>query len=246
MTQIAIVVYPRFTALDFVGPYEVLRGLPGAEVRFVWHEPGPITSDSGVLTIGATHSFAETPAPDVVIVPGGPGCVAASRDEAVRQWLRTVAPAATWVASVCTGSIILAAAGLLEGARATTHWSSLPLLRTYGATPVDDERIVALPDRRLATAAGVSAGIDLALWLVGQIAGDKQAQAIQLMIEYDPQPPFDAGHRSKAPPSVVAASTALLSRDILHAPVMSEATKMAWERTIATVRGRRGRRASRR
>ena len=129
MTQIAIVVYPRFTALDLVGPYEVLRGLPGADIRFVAHEPGPVVADSGVLAIGATHAFDETPSPDIVLVPGGPGSASAARDEGLLSWLRTVSPGADWTASVCTGSVVLAAAGLLEGRRATTHWSSLRLLR---------------------------------------------------------------------------------------------------------------------
>ncbi|GAB09030.1 putative ThiJ/PfpI family protein [Gordonia araii NBRC 100433] len=241
MPQIAIVVYPHFTALDFVGPYEVLRALPGAEIRFVWHEPGPVVADSGVLAIGATHSFDETPAPDIVLVPGGPGTAATARDEKVLDWLRAVAPAASWVTSVCSGSIVLAAAGLLDGARATSHWSMLPMLRTFGVTPVDDERIVVLPDRHVATAAGVSAGIDLALWLAGQVAGQRRAETIQLMIEYDPQPPFDSGHRSKASKSTLAAATALLARDTLDPATLSAGTKLAWDRAIATIRGNRTR-----
>lgn len=146
MTQIAIVVYPQFTALDFVGPYEVLRGLPDAEVRFVWHEPGPITADSGVLVVGATHSLSETPHPDIVLVPGGPGFAQAARDERLLRWLREAHTTATWTTSVCTGSIVLAAAGLLEGKRATTHWSSLAGLSLYGVTAVSDERIVRADD----------------------------------------------------------------------------------------------------
>ncbi len=142
MTQIAIVVYPNFTALDFIGPYEVLRMLPDADVRFVWHEPGPITADSGVLIVGATHSLAETPAPDVILVPGGPGTVEAARDEALLEWLRQAHNMATWTTSVCSGSVVLAAAGLLDGKRATSHWSTLVALKAFGVTPIGDERVV--------------------------------------------------------------------------------------------------------
>ena len=115
MTQIAIVVYPGFTALDFIGPYEVLRNLPDAEVRFVWHEPGPIAADSGVLLVGATHSFDETPSPDIVLVPGGMTTFEHARDEKVLDWVRRAHETSTWTTSVCSGSVILAAAGLLEG-----------------------------------------------------------------------------------------------------------------------------------
>ncbi|MCH5645525.1 DJ-1/PfpI family protein [Gordonia sp. ABSL49_1] len=240
MTQIAIVVYPQFTALDFVGPYEVLRGLPDAEVRFVWHEPGPITADSGVLVVGATHSLSETPHPDIVLVPGGPGFAQAARDERLLRWLREAHTTATWTTSVCTGSIVLAAAGLLEGKRATTHWSSLAGLSLYGVTAVSDERIVrADDDSSIVTAAGVSAGIDLALWLVGKVAGDNRARAIQLFIEYDPQPPYDSGHRSKASASTVARTTALLSRDSLKPAIIGSATALAWEGALRRVRARR-------
>ncbi|HNP58484.1 MAG TPA: DJ-1/PfpI family protein [Gordonia sp. (in: high G+C Gram-positive bacteria)] len=242
MTQIAIVVYPRFTALDLVGPYEVLRGLPGADIRFVAHEPGPVVADSGVLAIGATHAFDETPSPDIVLVPGGPGSASAARDEGLLSWLRTVSPGADWTASVCTGSVVLAAAGLLEGRRATTHWSSLRLLPMFGAVAVDDERIVVEADRRIATAAGVSAGIDLALWLAAQVAGEDRARAIQLMIEYDPQPPFDSGQRSKASKSTVAASTALLSRDLIEPTTMADGVVLAWQGTLATIRRKARRR----
>lgn len=134
--QIAIVLYPSFTALDFIGPYEVLRNLPDTEVRFVWHEPGPVTADSGVLMVGATHSFDETPSPDVVLVPGGPGTTMVARDEKVLDWLRQVYPGTTWMASVCSGSVALAAAGLLDGKPATSHWSVLSALKLMGAKPV--------------------------------------------------------------------------------------------------------------
>lgn len=162
MTQIAIVTYPGFTALDFIGPYEVLRQLPDAAVRFVWHEPGPITADSGVLVVGATHSFDETPSPDVILVPGsGASTTITARDGKVLDWLRRAHQTATWTTSVCSGSVILAAAGLLEGRRATSHWAAVSALKAFGAIPVSDERIVR--DGDIVTSAGVSAGIDLAL-----------------------------------------------------------------------------------
>src|SRR3954471_1761464 len=197
MTQIAIVVYPGFTALDFIGPYEVLRNLPDAEVRFVWHEPGPIAADSGVLLVGATHSFDETPSPDVLLVPGGMTTFEHARDEKLLDWVRQAHATAAWTASVFSGSVILASAGLLEGKRATSHWLAVPTLKAFGVTPVGDERIVeadADAAHRIVTCAGVSAGIDLGFWLAGEIAGEGTAKAIQLGIEYDPQPPFDSGH----------------------------------------------------
>ncbi|MGV9797549.1 DJ-1/PfpI family protein [Mycobacterium sp. NPDC003449] len=235
--QIAIVLYPNFTALDFIGPYEVLRNLPDAEVRFVWHEPGPVTADSGVLTVGATHSFDETPSPDVVLVPGGPGSVAVARDEKVLDWLRRVYPGATWTASVCTGSMVLAGAGLLDGKPATSHWSALSALKVLGADPVGDRRIVHQGD--IITAAGVSAGIDLGIWLAGQIGGEARAKAIQLIIEYDPQPPFDSGHTSKASAATKAAATAMLGRDMIRPEPLKATTLLLWDQAIRKVRGRR-------
>jgi transcriptional regulator GlxA family with amidase domain len=215
LMQIAIVFYPGMTALDAIGPYEVLRVLPGAEVRFVWHEPGPITTDSGVLVLGATHSLNETTAPDVVLVPGsGPATATTASDDALRAWLRAVHQTSTWTTSVCSGSIILGAAGLLEGRRATSHWAAQASLAAFGAEPMRDQRIVR--EGKIVTAAGVSAGIDLALWLAGEIAGEPTARAIQLMIEYDPQPPFDSGHFSKASAAVKRKAAVLAAREGAH------------------------------
>ncbi|CAJ1585517.1 DJ-1/PfpI family protein [[Mycobacterium] wendilense] len=236
MTQIAIVLYPNFTALDFIGPYEVLHRLPAAEVRFLWHETGPLTADSGVLMVGATHTFAETPAPDVVLVPGGPGCVEVARDQRVLDWLRRAHRTATWTTSVCSGSTVLAAAGLLDGKRATSHWSTLPALKMFGVTPVSDQRIVHEGDT--VTAAGVSAGIDLGLWLAGELAGEAKAKAVQLGIEYDPQPPFDSGHVSKASAATRAAATALLGKDLVKPALLKAGALLAWERAVAAARGR--------
>ena len=224
MTQIAFAAYPGFTALDMIGPYEVLRQLPDTEVRFVWHEVGPVTADSGVLVLGATHSFAETPSPEIILVPGGPATPVHARDEKLLDWLRQAHQAATWTASVCSGSVILAAAGLLRDKRATSHWIALPALKAFGVTPVGDQRIVHEDD--IITSAGVSAGLDLALWLAGQIGGEGRAKAIQLAIEYDPQPPFDSGHMSKASATTKAAATALL----------------AWEQALSAARSRRRKR----
>ena len=141
-------VYPGYTALDFIGPYEVLRNLPDAEVRFLWHEPGPIAADSGVLLVGATHSFEETPSPDVILIPGGMTTMEHARDEKLLDWVRQAHQTATWTASVCSGSVILAAAGLLDGKRATSHWLALTALKALGATPVSDERIVVAEGRK--------------------------------------------------------------------------------------------------
>ncbi len=215
----------------------MLRNLPGAEVRFLWHETGPVTADSGVLVIGATHSLAETPSPDVILVPGGPATPVHARDEALLDWLRRAQRTASWTTSVCSGSVILAAAGLLEGRRATSHWATVPALKAFGAIPVGDERIVRAGD--VVTCAGVSAGLDLALWLAGEIAGEGRAKAIQLTIEYDPQPPFDSGHLSKASATTKAAALSLLSRDSAKPAQLKAATMLAWERALAAVRSRR-------
>jgi putative intracellular protease/amidase len=239
--QIAIVLYPGVTALDFVGPYEVLRWLPKAEVRFVWHEPGPITTDSGVLVVGATHSFAETPSPDVVLVPGGMTTMEHARDEELLDWVRQAHQTTTWTTSVCSGSIVLAAAGLLEGKRATSHWAALSALKILGAVPVGDERVVQAGER-IVTCAGVSAGIDLALWLAGQIGGEDSAKVIQLSMEYDPQPPFDSGHMSKASAKNKTAAAALMAREVAKPAQLKAVTLMAWDRALRGVRSRRRRR----
>ncbi len=198
--NIAIVLYDRFTALDAIGPYEVLSRLPGATVAFVAAEPGPVRTDNGMLTLIAERSLEQAQQPDIVLVPGGPGEVVPRAGGAVLDWLRAADRTSTWTTSVCTGSLILAAAGLLDGRRATSHWLALEELRRLGAEPVE-ERVVF--DGKLVTAAGVSAGIDMALTLAARIAGETVAQAIQLGIEYDPQPPFDAGSPHKAPAEVV-------------------------------------------
>lgn len=200
--QIAILLYDRLTVLDAIGPYEVLSRLPGAEVSFVAEQAGTIRNDTGSLGLVADRALDELPAPDLLLVPGGPGQTALMEDGPLHAWLRAADAASTWTTSVCTGSLILAAAGLLRGRRATSHWLALDQLTRLGATPAQ-ERVVF--DGKYVTAAGVSAGIDMALTLAGRIAGDDVAQAIQLGIEYDPQPPHDAGSAARAPPELVAA-----------------------------------------
>jgi putative intracellular protease/amidase len=199
--KIAMVLYDRLTALDAIGPYEVLSRLPGAELSFVGAQAGPVRTDNGMLTLLAERAVADVPDPDIVLVPGGPGEVAERAGGELIDWLQQVDRSSTWTTSVCTGSLILAAAGLLEGRRATSHWLALGELERLGAEPVS-ERVVF--DGKYVTGAGVSAGIDMALELVRRIAGGELAQAIQLGIEYDPQPPFDAGSPAKAPAHIVA------------------------------------------
>jgi transcriptional regulator GlxA family with amidase domain len=198
--NIAILLYDRFTALDAIGPYEVLSRLPGARVIFVAAEAGPVSTDNGMLSVVAEHSIEEVPAPDIVLVPGGPGEVAARAGGPALEWLRSVHETSTWTTSVCTGSLILAAAGLLDGVRATSHWLALEALGEMGADAVGGRVVF---DGKIVTGAGVSAGIDMALTLAERIAGRQVAQAIQLGIEYDPQPPFDAGSPSTAPAEIV-------------------------------------------
>ncbi|MDF3146315.1 MULTISPECIES: DJ-1/PfpI family protein [unclassified Streptomyces] len=198
--QFAIVLYDRFTALDAVGPYETLGRLPDCELVFVAEESGPVRSDSGNLTLIADKTLAEVPNPDVVVVPGGPGQILQMENKVLLDWIRTADATSTWTTSVCTGSLLLAAAGLLEGRRATSHWLALDELRKFGVEPTG-ERVVT--DGKYVTAAGVSSGIDMGLALLGHLAGDFVAQAVQLGIEYDPQPPYDAGAPHKAPADVV-------------------------------------------
>lgn len=198
--DIAIPLFDRFTALDAVGPYETLSRLPGARVTFIAAEAGPIATDNGMLRLVAERTLGELPSPDVVVVPGGIGTRAMMRDAQLIDWVRTAHRTSTWTCSVCTGSLVLGAAGILEGLEATTHWMAMDALASTGARPTG-RRVV--EQGKVITAAGVSAGIDMGLTLAARIAGDLVAQAIQLGIEYDPQPPFDAGSPEKAPAEVV-------------------------------------------
>lgn len=203
--DIAILIYPRFTALDAVGPYEVLSRLPDARVTFVAEQASPQRTDTGQLGLLADATLGELTNPEIVLVPGGPGQSALMEEGPVHAWLRTADASSTWTASVCTGSLILGAVGLLAGRRATSNWQALDELRGLGAEVVP-ERVVF--DGKYATSAGVTAGLDMALSLAAKIAGDRVAQAIQLGLEYDPQPPFDAGSPEKAPSEILEAARA--------------------------------------
>jgi putative intracellular protease/amidase len=199
--EIAIPLYDRFTALDAVGPYEVLSRLPGAHVHFLAVEPGPLRTENGMLTIAAGERLSDLPEPEVLVVPGGLGTRALMADEALLEWIRHAHEHSEWTTSVCTGSLLLGAAGILDGLEATTHWMVLDTLAELGARPVT-RRVVR--EGKVITAAGVSSGIDMALALAAEIAGEDVAKAIQLGIEYDPQPPFDAGSTDKAGEEIVA------------------------------------------
>jgi putative intracellular protease/amidase len=194
MTQIAFLLYPDMTALDAVGPYEVLARLPGADVRWVASTPGPIPTDAGMV-LTADTGLDDVPSPDIVVVPGGPGTLAALEDAAAVDWLRRAHETSTWTTSVCTGSLLLGAAGVLAGKRATSHWILRDMLAQFGAEPVAERVVV---EGKVITAAGVSAGIDMALRLAAAQAGEEEARALQLTIEYDPDPPFDSGSLEKA------------------------------------------------
>jgi transcriptional regulator GlxA family with amidase domain len=203
--QIAYLLYERFTALDITGPHEVLNSVPGNEAIFVAEQAGPIRNESDTLSLVADASLDEVASPDIVVVPGGLGNRILLEHEPLHEWIRGVHETSAWTTSVCTGSLLLAAAGLLDGAPATTHWLARYLLAELGAKPVPD-RVV--EHGKIITAAGVSSGIDMALHLVKTINGEEIAQAVQLAIEYDPEPPFDAGSPEKAPPEIVELVTA--------------------------------------
>mgnify|MGYP003527210993 FL=1 len=201
--QVAIVLFPRLTALDAIGPYEVFQRIPSLDVTFVGHRHGEVRTENGMLGLTVDRTFAQVPAPDVVVVPGGIGTRALLADAELLDWLRTAHATSSFTTSVCTGSLVLAAAGLLGGISATSHWAALDLLGSLGAEPTSQRVVEHLP-LRIVTAAGVSSGIDMALRLVELLVDRTAAQAAQLMIEYDPQPPFDTGSLAKADRTVLA------------------------------------------
>jgi transcriptional regulator GlxA family with amidase domain len=206
--QIAFALYPGFTALDFIGPYQVLSNVPGVEIVLCAAQAGTISDDNGLLHLDVRTSITDVPSPDIVLVPGGPGRrTTAATESPLVEWLRDVHETTTWTTSVCTGALLLGAAGILDGRPATTHWLAYDELAAYGARPTEQRVVI---DGKVATAAGVSAGIDLALTLVGRQWGEEVAQAIQLGIEYDPQPPYDAGAPSKAPAPIRELVTAVM------------------------------------
>jgi len=198
--EIALLLYEGLAPLDAVGPYEVMRNVPGWTVRTVAKERGEVRDERGTLGLVADHALGEVTAPDLVLVPGGAGNRPLLGDEELLGWLRQVDSTSKWTTSVCTGSLLLGAAGLLAGKRATTNWLVLDALREYGAEPVGGRFV---EDGKVLTAAGVTAGIDMALHLVAREVGSEMAQAVQLGIEYDPDPPFDAGSPEKAPAEIV-------------------------------------------
>ena len=198
----AILLFDGVTALDAIGPYEVLQNAPDNEVCFVAREKGVKRTDFGRLGLEADYALTDIDAADIILVPGTPTPDALLGDPAVLEWLTAIDAGSTWTTSVCTGALALGAIGALQGKRATTHWMAHEALRGFGAEPTE-QRVV--EDGKIMTAAGVSSGIDMALTLVGKIYDRETAERIQLVIEYDPQPPFDAGSPSKAPPDMVAA-----------------------------------------
>jgi transcriptional regulator GlxA family with amidase domain len=195
--QVAIPLFPSFTALDGIGPYEVLQRIPQIDVTFIGHRRGEVRSDNGMLGLTVDSTFEEIPEPSVIVFPGGVGTRPLGQDERVLEWVRHAHATSIFTTSVCTGSLVLGAAGLLKGLTATTHWACYEELEAHGAEPTD-QRVVAHLDRRIITAAGVSSGIDMALRLVELLVDRTAAEAAQLMIEYDPQPPFDTGSRAKS------------------------------------------------
>jgi putative intracellular protease/amidase len=204
--DIVCFLFEGITALDIVGPYEVLQRLPEAKVRFVAASAGEVRTDNGFLALVADYGIDDVTSADVLVVPGGFATRSLETDASTLEWIRAVDATTQWTTSVCTGSMLLAAAGLLEGKEATTHWASLQRLAEYRAIPTG-RRVV--EQGKIVTAAGVSSGIDMALTLAAHIAGDEYAQGIQLGIEYDPQPPFDAGSLDKAPAPVAEFMTSL-------------------------------------
>jgi transcriptional regulator GlxA family with amidase domain len=200
--QVALALFPRLTALDIIGPYEVLQRVPSLDLVFVGPETGEVRTDNGFLGLTVDARFEDVPAPDVVVVPGGVGTRAYAGGGDLVDWVREVHPGTRFTTSVCTGSLVLGAAGLLEGLTATTHWAVFDALRATGAEPTH-ERVVEHLDRRIITAAGVSSGIDMALRLVELLDDETGARAAQLMIEYDPQPPFDSGHPERVSDGVM-------------------------------------------
>jgi putative intracellular protease/amidase len=205
---IAIGLYQGFTALDAIGPYEILTYLPDAEVVICAENTGMVDDHNDLVHLRVDKTFADVARPDVVLVPGGPvAAKLATERHSIVDWIREAHPHTAWTTSVCTGSLLLGAAGVLDGVAATTHWSAYDDLASYGATPTEQRVVTA---GRIVTGAGVSAGIDLALTVAANIAGPELAQVIQLAIEYDPHPPFDAGAPSKAPKRIYEMAVAAL------------------------------------
>jgi transcriptional regulator GlxA family with amidase domain len=198
--KIAFLIFDKLTALDAIGPYEVLSRVPDADLRFISQQTGVKRTDTGALGLSADATLGQMPDPDILLIPGGEGNRALIEDTEVLDWIRAAHETTTWTTSVCTGSLVLGAAGVLDGKRATSHWAYRDQLTEFGAEPVAERVVV---DGKVVTAAGVSAGIDMALQLTALEFGEDLARGIQLGIEYDPQPPFDSGSPEKAHPDLV-------------------------------------------
>ena len=212
MTTIGLVLYPKFTALDIVGPFQTLVDVPGFDVFFIANEVGPVEDHTGRLTMSATKSFSEITELDVLVVPGGNADRGIKENDPVVEFVKRIHPTTRWTTSVCTGSIFLAHAGILDGLVATTHWASYDRLKALGAIPTET-RVV--QSGKVMTSAGVSSGIDMGLVLVAALVGEDMAKAVQLAIEYDPQPPFDAGAPSKVSPELLELVVALFNENNL-------------------------------
>jgi transcriptional regulator GlxA family with amidase domain len=196
--EIAVLIYENVNALDLVGPCEILSKIPNVVIKYISREPGPKSTDIGIKLI-ADYSLEQIQEPDILLVPGGQGIKPLKNDKEIINWINNCHKKTEWTASVCTGAILLAFAGILKGLKATTHWVRLPFLEDFGAKP-QKERVVI--NGKVITSAGVSAGIDMALTLTNLIAGETAAKAIQLAIEYDPAPLFDAGSPDKVPKEI--------------------------------------------
>lgn len=230
MPHVAFLLYPGFTALDAVGPCEVLARIPGAKISFVAKEQGPVRTDMGAVVIHANATLEKVSTPDVVLVPGLLGTVAAAKDERLIDWVATAHESSQWTTSVCTGALLLGAAGLLNGHTATTHWAARGRLAKYGATYVPERYV---RHGKVITAAGVSAGIDMALALAATLTSTDEAKALQLLIEYDPEPPFSTGSREKAQPETVNRAGRLLRNAVAR-----DVGRRTWSRLSPSVRTR--------
>jgi transcriptional regulator GlxA family with amidase domain len=232
--KIAYVLYDGFTALDLIGPYEVISRWPGADIHFVATKTGPITTDQGLQML-PTATPDGLPDPDVVVIPGAENALGPLDDDVLLDWVRAVTPGATWLASACTGSGVYGAAGVLKGRRATTHWAFRENLRAMGVDVVAERVVI---DGKFVTGAGVSAGIDMALTLTAMVHGEELAKALQLGIEYDPQPPFDSGSPDKASASTLRLAARILLGDKPVSIVSAYTKRMLGDR-LRTVSRRR-------
>lgn len=222
--QIGMLLFPRLTQLDLTGPHEVLARIPDAQVHVVAKHLEPVVSESG-LAISPTTTLAKVTHVDVLFVPGGIGQIEAGDDAETLAWVQRVGQTARWVTSACTGSLLLGCAGLLRGYRAATHWAFMDLLPLVGAIPTHERVVI---DRNRITSGGVTAGIDIALTIAAEVAGREQAEAIQLQLEYDPEPPFRAGHPNVASPALVAQTRARLSKRFAQRKDQIERIARTW------------------